>query len=182
MPVHARRRGAGLAVLVAVGGLFAAAGCDQTGSADPPPPDTEPAPGVATYVIAIASVVGEPDPSPDEPPGPLPVLFLVPLAEPMSIDDQATVIESFSASHDIRFVDELAAAVDIDEPGRPPRDDAVVLGLGPIDPEPPHRLRVEQYRSDDDVEAALLTLEYEVDRWVVITADPVPAEALADVG
>ena len=148
---------------------------------DPPPSDIAPEPGIDTYVIAIASVVGKPDPPPDEPPDPLPVLFLVPLAEPMSIDDQATVIESFSASHDVRFVDELAAAVDIDEPGQPPRDDAIVLGLGPIDAEPPHRLRVEQYQSATDVEATLLTLAYVVDHWVVAMTEPVPAEALTNV-
>ena len=168
-------------MLVVVGGLVAASGCDEAGPADPPPSGTAPEPGVDTYVAAIASVVGEPDPSPDEPPDPLPVLFLVPLAEPMSIDDQATVIESFSASHDVRFVDALAAAVDAELPERPPRDDAIVLGLGPIDAEPPHLLRIEQYHSATDVEATLLTLAYVVDHWVVAMTEPVPAEALTNV-
>lgn len=167
-------------MLAALGG-FTAAGCDQAGSADPPPSDTAPEPGIDTYVIAIESVVGEPDPTPDEPPDPLPVLYLVPLAEPMSIDDQATVIESFSASHDVRFVDELAAAVDPEQPGRTPRDDAIVLGLGPIDPQPPHLLRIEQYHSATDVEATRLTLAYVIDHWVVTMTEPVPAEALTNV-
>ena len=181
MPVHPLRRSTRLAVLVAVVGLSAAAGCDQAGSVDPPPSDTAPEPGIDTYVSAIASIVGEPDPAPDEPPDPLPVLFLVPLAEPMSIDDQATVIETFSASRDVRFVDELAAAVDAELPERPPRDDAIVLGLGPIDPEPPHLLRIEQYHSATDVEATRLTLAYVVDHWVVAMTEPVPAEALTNV-
>jgi hypothetical protein len=67
-----------------------------------------------------------------------------------------------------------------DEPGRPPRDDAVVLAVGTIDPDPPHLVRIEQYHTQIDVDATLLTLAYVADQWVVIAADTVPAEALTD--
>lgn len=168
-----RRRNSWIALFAVA--VAAVTGCERTGSAEPPV-DTVPTPGAATYADVIVHLFGEPD----EPPDPLPVLYLVSLDEPLGIDDQALIIESLSTSYAVRFVDDLAAAVYGDEPGRPPRDHAIVLGLGPIDAEPPHRLRVEEYRADDDIEAALLTVEYGGDQWVVITAEPVPAEVLTD--
>lgn len=172
--MSARRRRTRWVALLAVA-VAATTGCERTGSAEPPV-DTIPKPGAATYADVIVHLFGEPD----EPPDPLPILYLVSLDEPLGIDEQALIIEALSLSFAVRFVDDLAAAVLGDEPGRPPRDDAIVLGLGPIDAEPPHRLRVEQYRADDDIEAALFTVEYGADRWVVITAEPVPAEVLTD--
>lgn len=144
--------------------------------------DDSPEPGADTYAAAIADVVGVPDEPPATAPDPLPIVYVVPIDESMGIDAQAAVIESFSASHDVRFVDELAAAVDADTPGRPPRDEAIVLAVGPVDPEPPHLLRIEQYHSDVDIRATLLTLAYVIDHWSVITSEEVPAEALTDVG
>lgn len=170
-----------VAVALTLGGLVAGvAGCDRAASEEPPPADDSAEPGADTYATAIARVVDIPDEPPASTPEPLPVVYVVPIAASLSIEDQASVIDTFSASLDIRFVDALAAAVDADLPGRPPRDDAVVLGLGPIEPDPPHRLRVEQYHSAKDVEATLLTLAHVVDQWVVTTTETVPAEALTD--
>ena len=171
-------------VLLTLGGLVAlgtVAGCDRAASEEPPPADESPAPGADTYAAAIASVLDVPAEPPAEAPDPLPIVYVVPIGESMRIQNQASVIDSLTASHDVRFVDDLAAAVDSKLPGRPPRDDAIVLGLGRIDAEPPHLLRIEQYHTDVDIDATLLTLAYVVDHWVVTTAESVPAEALTDV-
>ena len=169
-----------VAIFLTVGGLLLAAGCDREDAEEPPPADDTPEPGADTYAAAIADVVDVPDEPPDEPPDPLPVVYVVPIDGALGIEAQASVIDAFTTSHDVRFVDELTAAVDADAPGHPPRDDAIVLAVGTIDPEPPHLLRIEQYRSDTDVEATLLTLAFVVDHWVVTTAEPVPPEALTD--
>jgi hypothetical protein len=180
-PAHRSHRVTGcLAVLVA--GLSLATGCDRATSEEPPPADNSPEPGADTYIAAIASVIEGPDAPPAEAPDPLPVVYVVPIDGAMGIDVQASVIDSFSATHDVRFVDELGAAVDAGAPGQPPRDDAIVLSVGTVDPTPPHLLRIEQYHSDIDIDATLLTLAFLVDQWVVLTAEPVPAEALTDVG
>lgn len=169
--------------LLTLGMLWAIAGCDRTESEEPSPADGAPPPGAATYEVAIAEVLGRPDePGADPPTDPLPVVYLVPLDDAMGIDDQASVIDFFATSHDVRFVDDLAAAIDVETPGSPPRDAATVLAVGAVDPHPPHLLRIEQYHTAADIDATLLTLAYVVDRWVVTAAESVPAEALTDVG
>jgi hypothetical protein len=170
------------ALVVAVAGLVLAAGCDDDPQGEPPPVDSSPDPGSDTYVAAIAEVLAVPPEPPDEPPDPIPIVYVVPIDGSLGIEDQATVIDSLAATHDVRFVDELAAAVTADAPGRPPRDDAIVLAVGAVDPEPPHRVRIEQYHTQIDVDATRLTLAYVVDHWVVIAAETVPAEALTDAG
>jgi hypothetical protein len=175
-------------LLGAAATLFAlgtVAACDRTG--DDPPPDDEPIPGADAYLAVLTSILIDdapddaPDGTADEPPDPLPVVFLVALDAPLDIGDQAAIIQGFDTSHDIRFVDDLDAAVDDELPGRPPRDDALVLGVGTIALQPPHLLRIEHYETEDRIEATLLTLEYDAGAWVVITAEPVPAESLTDV-
>lgn len=169
--------------LVAGVALLAATACDGSDATPTDPVDERPPPGAATYEVAIAEILDLPAPTGTEPPpDPLPVLYLVPIDETLGIEDQAAVIDAFAATIDVRFVDELAAAVDVETPGSPPRDEAIVLGLGPIDQTPPHLVRIEQYRSAADVDATLLTLAFVVDRWVVTAAEDVPAEALTDVG
>jgi hypothetical protein len=184
------RRGLGSRWLLgATATLFAlstVAACDRTG--DDPPPDDEPIPGADAYLAVLTSILIDTDDAPagtdgtaDEPSDPLPVVFLVALDGPLGIGDQAAIIQGFDTSHDIRFVDDLDAAVDDELPGRPPRDDALVLGVGTIAVQPPHLLRIEHYETEDRIDATLLTLEYDDGAWVVITAEPVPAESLTDV-
>jgi hypothetical protein len=182
-PAHRPRRAPGcLAVFLTVGGLALAVGCDRATSEEPPPADSSPEPGADAYAAAIAEVVEVPEEPPVEAPDPLPILYVVPIDGSLGIDAQASVIDALAVWYDVRFVDELAAAVVADAPGRPPRDEAIVLGVGPIDPNPPHLLRIERYHTVIDIDATLLTLAYVVDNWVVIAAEPVPAEALIDAG
>lgn len=162
-------------------GSVAVAGCDSRTSIEHPDgsdADAQPKAGADAYVAAIASRLDAPEVTPD----PLPVVYVVPLDDPIALEIQAAIIEQLAETHDVRFVDELSAAIDIDEPGSPPRDDAVIVGIGTPLPEPPHRLRLEVYRTANQIDATLLTLAYQQERWVVVAAEPVPAEVLIDAG
>lgn len=176
MSAHAPRRNRWWIVLAAFAGSVGLLAC---GSDPEPGPDAgpDPAPNGDTYAVAIASVLDTDGPPAD----PLPVVYVVPLDGAIDIEAQAVVIGALADSHDVRFVDELVAAIDIEQPGHPPRDDAIVIALGPIAETPPYQVRLERYHTEADIDAALLTLDYRTGRWVVRATEPVPAEALDDV-
>ena len=96
----------------------------------------------------------------------------------MSLEDQVTVIDSFAATHEVRFVDDFAAAVDSETPGSPPKDAGVLIGVGKISPEQPHTVRVEVYVDADRVEAQLVTVAYRNGAWVIESVEPVEPEVL----
>lgn len=155
---------------------FAAAGCDDTDPAQPPASSEAPHPDADAYGAALATLLDEPPPDDGE----RTVVFVVPLDDGVDIDTQASVIDRFAEAYDVRFVDDLAAAVLADDPSRPPRDDGMVIGMGAITVEPPHRVRLERYRSGGDVQATRVTLERSDDGWGVTMTEPVPAEGLVD--
>jgi hypothetical protein len=167
-------------VLVLGSGLAVAVACDGTSGDEPQPVDSAPDPDSDAYVAALAEILEVPEEPPAEPPDPVPIVYIVPIDSSLGIDDQASVIDALATTHDVRFVDELEAAVKADAPGRPPRDDAIVLAIGKVQPEPPHLVRIERYHTQIDVDATRLTLAYVVDRWVVLATETVPAEALTD--
>lgn len=96
----------------------------------------------------------------------------------MSLEDQVVVIDSFAATHEVRFVDDFAAAVDDQAPGSPPKDAGVLIGVGRISSDPPHQVRVEVYVDADRVDAQLVTVAYRQGDWVVESVDPVEPEVL----
>lgn len=173
--MNASRRHLGVAVAVLSGILPTA--CDGDTAADPPPTTESPTPDADAYGVALATVL-------DGPPPPdgvdRTVAFVVPLDQGVDIDTQAALIDRFADAYDVRFVDDLEAAVDTDDPQHRPRDEGIVLGVGTIASEPPHLVRLERYRSADDVDAHLLTLELDDGGWLVVTTEPVPAEVLVD--
>jgi hypothetical protein len=127
------------------------------------------------YVAVLSTVLPDSTVADDEP---LPVLYLWEFTEePMSLDDQVVVIDHFDDTHDVRFVDQFEAAVDFDDPAEPPRDEGLLIGLGPIPVEPPHDVRVEIYESANAISAALVTLMTRDDTWTVIDEEPVVPEA-----
>lgn len=127
------------------------------------------------YVAVLSSAL--PDTTTEEG-EPLPVLFVWEFADqPMSLDDQVVVIDHFDDTHDVRFVDEFDAAVDVDEPATPPRDDGLLVGLGPIKVDQPHTVRVEFYENAFDVNAVLVTIVEYGGAWTVFTEEPVEPEA-----
>lgn len=166
-----------LVALVAVVALtVATAACDG----DDPPTTTEPAPvefGAEVYTMVIERFLPAPDPDA------APVVYVVPVnGDPLGLDLQVAVIDALSEGYDVRFVDEVEAAVDDGSSDEPPRDEGMLLGLGRIAPEPPHTIRVERYEGSDQVEGHLLTLEQRADAWVVADEETVTPEVLIGDG
>jgi hypothetical protein len=127
----------------------------------------------ATYSTVLAAQL--PPPTPDE--EPLPVVFVVSIGdEPLSLEDQIEIVARHAETHDIRFVDDLAAAVDVEVDQRPVRDGGVVVGLGTIPAEGPYVVRVETYRTHEDVTAQLVTVTPGAGSWRVVDSEAVDPE------
>lgn len=138
------------------------------GGEDPPVP----APDAAAYVAAITPFL--PIANPDD----RPKVFVAPLDEPLSLEDQVAIIEMIGDGHDVTFVDDPEAVVDADADGRPVQDDGLLLVLGRIHADPPFMVRVESYRSEADDSANLVTLVWRGDHWAVATEESVDPEAV----
>ncbi len=161
----------GRRAIALVAGALALAACGDSGSAS----EDEVAAIGDAYVTVLSNVLPETELVDGEP---LPVLYLWEFTEePMSLDDQVVVIESFDDTHDVRFVDQFDAAVDVDQPGTPPRDDGLLVGLGPVPADPPHSVRVELYESELMITAVSVTISYDSDAWTVTAEEPVEPEA-----
>lgn len=157
-------------LLVAVlGGVAACAGTDG--------PVAEP-PGAAAYASVINRFL-PPALDPDE----HPVVYVVPVnGEALPLDVQVSVIDALSEVGDVRFVDDVEAAVDEESSDQPPRDEGMLVGLGRFSADAPYTVRVELYRGLDRVEGRLLTVRNDGGNWVVIDSQPVAPEVLVADG
>jgi hypothetical protein len=108
-----------------------------------------------------------------------PVVFLVSLGEPISLDDQVAIIDAIGEGRDVEFVDDPGVVIDEHSVDREPTDSGVLIGIGTIPREPPHTVRVEVYRNKDDVEGQLVTVAPSAGRWVVSSTEVVAPEVLA---
>jgi hypothetical protein len=153
----------GLLVATACGGGDADADGDRVGKMG------------EAYVAVLTSVLPATTTAEEDP---LPVLYVWEFTEaPMSLDDQVVVIDHFDDTHDVRFVDHFDAAVDVDLPTTPPRDEGLLVGLGAIPADAPHTVRVEFYEDADTISAVLVTLVSVQDAWTVTDEEPVAPEA-----
>ena len=129
---------------------------------------------VTTYTAVISRFV----PPPTDPDN-VRVVFVAGVgATEMSLEDQVSVIDGFAATHEVRFVDDVTAAIDGDLPGSPPRDEGVLIGIGKITGETPYTVRVEVYFDADRIEAQLVTVVRRDGDWVVESVEPVDPEVL----
>jgi hypothetical protein len=117
------------------------------------------------------------------PPVPLdgsrPLVFVARLGEdPFALEDQVAMIAAVEESYDLRFVDDIAAAVDDEDPDAPTRDDGLLLGMGTISTAVPHVVRVEVYRAAGLIDAYKVTLTVRDDVWRVDTSESVDPEVL----
>jgi len=111
--------------------------------------------------------------------GSRPVVYVARLGdEPFALEDQVTMIEVVEESHDLRFVDDIEAAVDNADPDAPPRDGGLLLGIGTISATAPHVVRVEVYTTAGRVDAHKVTLSVRNDVWRVDTSEPIDPEVL----
>jgi hypothetical protein len=135
--------------------------------------------GAAAYSAALEEQLPSPAPDGD----PRPVVFVLSIGdEPLSLEDQVAIVDEHAETHDIRFVDELDAAIDVGVDDQPVRDDGVLVGLGTIPAERPHVVRVETYRTDRQVTAQLVTLAVSADTWRVVGSEVVDPEVFVAVG
>ena len=108
-----------------------------------------------------------------------PVVYVARLGdEPFALADQVEMIAAVEESHDLRSVDDIAAAVDDEDSDAPPRDDGLLFGIGTISIAAPHVVRVEIYRAAGVVDAHRVTLTVRDDVWRVDTSEPVDPEVL----
>lgn len=108
-----------------------------------------------------------------------PVVYVARLGDkPFALEDQVAMIEAVEESHDLRFVDEIAAAVDTEDSDAPPRSDGVLLGIGTISTVVPHAVRVEVYTAAGVVDAHKVTLTVRDDVWRVESSESVEPEVL----
>lgn len=158
-----------MAVVVAILCVVTACGGDE--------PAAEP-PGAAAYAMVIARFL--PPALGDDA---LPVVFVVPVnGESLALDTQVTVIDTLAEQADVRFVDDVEAAVDEESSDQPPHDAGTLVGLGRFSAEPPYTVRVELYRGVDRVEGRLLTVRNDDGSWVVIASETVTPEVLVGDG
>ncbi len=155
-----------------LGFVLALTGLTACGSTSPPTADDTI--DASTYAVIIGRFLPPPLDS-DVPP----IVYVAgSTAIEMSLEDQVTVIDSFAATHEVRFVDDFAAAIDSESPGSPPKDAGVLIGVGKISPESPHTVRVEVYVDADRIEAQLVTVAYRRGAWVIENVEPVEPEVL----
>ncbi len=134
--------------------------------------------GGAAYIAAVEPFL----PSPPHPPpaNERNVVFVVPLdGRALPLEVQIEVVGAFADNYDIRFVDDVAAALDERGAHRPPQEGGLLIGLGPVTTGPPHTTRIELYWSDDAVEGHLVTLAPTDVGWQVTSDEPVTPETLA---
>lgn len=162
----ARRRRVAFAVVGVAAAVLGACGGDD----EPLPVPVD----ASTYVAAIDEFLpSAPDPEAR------PVVFIVPVAdESLALDTQVAVIDALAETHDVRFVDDPAAAVDDGAEGEPARDGGTLLGVGVVTETAPHTIRVEVYREREEVEGHLVTVAVRGERWVAIDDVPVEPEVL----
>lgn len=132
--------------------------------------------GVEAYSMVIAEFL--PDGAVDEDEE-RPIVYVARLGEgTFELDDQVAMIDEVEDSHDLRFVDSIDAALDLEGGDAEPRDDGLLLGVGTVAPSEPHLVRVEVYAGSRDANAFLLTLGRSAERWRIETREPVEPEVL----
>ncbi len=154
---------------------LAVTGCGRS----PQGSDGGPPLGGGAYVAALRPFL-------PPPPAPVPrdqkrdVVFVVPLdGDALPLEVQIEVVGAFADGYDVRFVDDIDAAIDEQDAHRPPQEGGLLVGVGPVTADPPHTVRIELYWNDDLVEGHQLTLARSDDGWEVTGDEPVTAEALA---
>lgn len=148
-----------------------------TGCGRSPQTTGDPEIGGAAYIAAVEPFL---PPPPQRPPaGERDVVFVVPLdGRALPLEVQIEVVGAFADDYDIRFVDDMDAAIDEHAAHHPPQEGGLLIGLGPVTGGPPHVSRIELYWSDDAVEGHLVTLAPTDDGWQVVGDEPVNPETL----
>ena len=131
----------------------------------------------AAYIAALRPFL--PQPAPEPRPEKRAVVFVLPLdGEALPLELQIEVVGAFADDYDVRFVDDIDAAIDERGAHHPPQEGGLLIGVGPVTADPPHTTRVELYWNDEAVEGHVMTLAEADDGWSVVGDDPVTPETL----
>lgn len=108
-----------------------------------------------------------------------PVVYVTRLGDdPFTLEDQVAIIAAVEETHDLRFVDDTAAAIDGEDSEAPPREDGLLLGIGQISPAVPHVVRVEVYEAAGLIDAHEVTLVVRDGVWQVKTSESIDPQVL----
>ena len=158
--------------LIAAIAIVAGSACDGSDGDDTD--DDRPPIDAGAYSAAIEEFL---PPVPDD--GTRPVVYVARLAdEAFPLEHQIAMIEVLEDTHDVRFVDDVEAAVEGESSDAPPRDDGLLIGVGSITAEDPPVVRVEIYTAAGRIEAHKVTLSVRDDMWRVDTSEPIDPEVL----
>lgn len=167
------RLGRGAVVALAVVALGAAlAGCGGDGSDDEPDRRVEIYGLMLDWLLERQQFPVDEDETETET---VPTVFVDHLNRGIDLDAQVGLVARFEDRFDLRFVDSLQEAVEVDEPRSPVRGGAVLIGLGSIPDTSPFLVRGEVYRNSRDIEA----YRFEAVRWGgdwVLRDEPEPVD------
>jgi hypothetical protein len=128
----------------------------------------------AIYLAVLRAAI---PPAPSS--GPLPLVFVSPLAEdrPLPLVVQASLIDKLSSDARVRFVDEEREAINLDAEGQPVLEDGTLIAVSKLpltgdDFEVP----VERYRSVADGVAMRYRVREVDDDWTAERLDQRPAQ------
>lgn len=109
--------------------------------------------------------------------GDAPVVFIETLgSDAIALETQVEVIAQLAETYEIRFIDDLDEAVEIDVEGRPVRSNSLLIGLGPIQVDDETGVRGEVYLRADDIRAFRYSLEARSDGGWTPAGPPEQAE------
>lgn len=109
--------------------------------------------------------------------GEAPVVFIETLgSDAIALETQVEVVAQLAETYEIRFIDDLDEAVEIDVEGWPVRSNSLLIGLGPIQVDDETEVRGEVYLRADDVRAFRYSLEARSDDTWTLARPPEKAE------
>ena len=162
-----------LTIILGLGSLLL--GCASDGSVDATARD-------ASVYQAVITDLGERfGQRLDAPDGEVPVVFIETLGpQDIALQTQVEVIAKLADTYDIRFIDDLDEAIELDVDRRPVRMNSLLIGLGPIQVEDKAEVRGEVYVNADEIHAFRYSLVSEGgdgDGW---TLGGPPEEAVSE--
>jgi hypothetical protein len=130
----------------------------------------------AVYLAVLRATIPPPTAG-----GPLPLVFVSPLAEdrPLPLEVQATLIDRLSSDARVRFVDQEREAINLTAEGQPVLDDGVLVAVGklPLTGED-FEVPVERYRAAADGVALRVRVHDDDDAWSATVIDQRPTQLL----
>jgi hypothetical protein len=109
--------------------------------------------------------------------GEVPVVFIETLgSEAIALETQVEVIAKLAETYEIRFIDDLDEAVEIDVDGRPVRLNSLLIGLGPVQADKEAEVRGEVYLRADEIRAYRYSLVSLSDGGWTMAGPPEEAE------